>query len=107
MKFPLLYLLMKNILCFGDSNTWGYSPLDKSRHPIDRRWTGMLQQALGPEHRILEQGLNGRTTFKNEEGEDAKPMRSGSQALPMILESQRPLDLVIVMLGTNDVKNRF
>ena len=99
--------MVKNILCFGDSNTWGYSPVDKARHPIDVRWTGVLQASLGAGYRIIEEGLNGRTTFKNEEGEDAKPMRSGSQALPMILESQRPLDLVVLMLGTNDLKKRF
>ena len=69
--------MVKNILCFGDSNTWGYNPVDKSRHPIDVRWTGVLQATLGSEYRIIEEGLNGRTTFKNEEGEDAKPMRSG------------------------------
>ena len=95
---------MKNILCFGDSNTWGYSPLDGSRYSHDVRWTGVLQRSLGSDYRIIEEGLNGRTTFINEE---ERPLRSGSDVLPIILESHRPLDLAIIMLGTNDLKLEF
>ena len=98
---------MKHILCFGDSNTWGYSPQDGSRFPIDVRWTGILQKALGGDYCIIEEGLNGRTTFINEEGEDARPFRSGSDFFPTLLESHRPLDFVIIMLGTNDLKVEF
>lgn len=98
---------MKNILCFGDSNTWGYSPQDGSRFPPNVRWTGTLQKTLGAEYNIIEEGLNGRTTFINEEGEDARPFRSGSDVFSMILESHRPLDLVTIMLGTNDLKLEF
>ena len=95
---------MKNILCFGDSNTWGYSPGDGTRYPLDIRWTGVLQQSLGNDYRIIEEGLNGRTTFINE---DERPFRSGSDVLPIILESHRPLDFVTIMLGTNDLKLEF
>jgi len=98
---------MKNIICFGDSNTWGYSPVDGSRFPPDTRWTGILQKSLGSDYRIIEEGLNGRTTFINEEGEEARPLRSGSDVLPIILESYRPLDFIIIMLGTNDLKVEF
>ena len=98
---------MKNILCFGDSNTWGYSPQDGNRFPLDIRWTGVLQKSLGTDYRIIEEGLNGRTTFINEEGEGARPFRSGSDVLQIILESHRPLDFVIIMLGTNDLKVEF
>lgn len=98
---------MKNILCFGDSNTWGYSPQDGSRFPPNVRWTGTLQKTLGADYNIIEEGLNGRTTFINEEGEDARPFRSGSDVFSMILESHRPLDLVTIMLGTNDLKLEF
>ena len=98
---------MKNILCFGDSNTWGYSPVDGTRYPLDIRWTGVLQKSLGPNYHIIEEGLNGRTTFINEEGEEARPFRSGSDVLPIILESHRPLYFVIIMLGTNDLKVEF
>ena len=98
---------MKHILCFGDSNTWGYSPQDGSRFPPNVRWTGTLQKTLGANYNIIEEGLNGRTTFINEEGEDARPFRSGSDVFSMILESHRPLDLVTIMLGTNDLKLEF
>jgi len=98
---------MKNILCFGDSNTWGYSPQDGSRHSPNVRWTGVLQKTLGHDYRIIEEGLNGRTTFVNEEGDEARPLRSGSDVLQIILESHRPLDFVIIMLGTNDLKVEF
>ena len=96
---------MINIFCFGDSNTWGYSPVDGTRFPPDVRWTGVLQKSLGRnDYNIIEEGLNGRTTFINE---DERPLRSGSELLPIILESHRPLDLVVIMLGTNDLKVDF
>ena len=95
---------MKNILCFGDSNTWGYSPLDSSRYSHDVRWTGVLQRLLGSDYLVIEEGLNGRTTFINE---DERPLRSGSDDLPILLESHTPLDLAIIMLGTNDLKLEF
>ncbi len=98
---------MKTILCFGDSNTWGYSPQTGTRFPPDIRWTGVLQKSLGDNYRVIEEGLNGRTTFINEEGEEARPLRSGSDVLQIILESHRPLDFVTIMLGTNDLKLEF
>ncbi len=95
---------MKNILCFGDSNTWGYEPLVARRYPADVRWTGVLQKLLGSDYRIIEEGLNGRTNVTNEE---ERPIRSGLDVLPVLLESHRPLDLVVIMLGTNDLKHDF
>jgi len=95
---------MINLLCFGDSNTWGYSPIDGTRFSPNIRWTGVLQKALGNDYHVIEEGLNGRTTFINE---DERPLRSGSEILPIILESHRPLDLVVIMLGTNDLKVEF
>ncbi len=95
---------MKTVLCFGDSNTWGYSPLDGSRHPHDVRWTGVLQRLLGSDYLVIEEGLNGRTNMTNEE---ERPIRSGLDVLPILLESHRPLDLVVIMLGTNDLKHDF
>jgi lysophospholipase L1-like esterase len=95
---------MKNILCFGDSNTWGYSPLDGARYSHDVRWTGVLQKSLGSDYRVIEEGLNGRTNMTNEE---ERPIRSGLDVLPVLLESHRPLDLIVIMLGTNDLKHDF
>ena len=95
---------MKNILCFGDSNTWGYEPLVARRYPADVRWTGVLQNSLGDGFRVIEEGLNGRTNITNEEG---RPLRSGLDVLPVLFESHRPLDLVVIMLGTNDLKHDF
>ena len=95
---------MREILCFGDSNTWGYDPVTKGRFPGDVRWTGVLQTALGPGFRVIEEGLNGRTTVWEDPVEGDK---MGKRHLPPCLESQAPLDLVIIMLGTNDTKKRY
>ena len=96
---------MKEILCYGDSNTWGYNPSTKERYERDERWTGILQTTLGDEYHIIEEGLNGRTTVWNDpiEGE----YKNGKAYLIPCLESHKPLDLVIIMLGTNDLKKRF
>lgn len=95
---------MVEVLCFGDSNTWGYAPDSAQRYPRDTRWTGVLQAALGSGYRVIEEGLNGRTTVWDDpiEGD-----RNGRRQLPAILESHAPLDLVVLMLGTNDLKKRF
>jgi lysophospholipase L1-like esterase len=95
---------MREIMCFGDSNTWGYDPATRERFPGDVRWTGVLQAALGPGFRVIEEGLNGRTTVWEDPVEGDK---MGRRHLMPCLESQAPLDLVILMLGTNDCKQRY
>jgi lysophospholipase L1-like esterase len=95
---------MKTVMCYGDSNTWGYDPATAQRFPQDVRWTGVLQELLGPEYRVIEEGLNGRTTVWDDPIEGYK---NGREYLIPCLESQKPLDLVIIMLGTNDTKVRF
>ena len=92
---------MRNILCYGDSNTWGYIPGTGERYPINVRWTGVLQQELGAEYRIIEEGLNARTTAYEDPW---APWRDGKEYLPGCLISQKPLDLLIISLGTNDLK---
>lgn len=102
---------MKNILCFGDSNTWGYvvgsfdpDTFMAKRMLFDERWPGILQNGLGESYGIIEAGLNGRTT-NIDAPEWAE--RNGLKAIPMLLEANAPLDLIIIMLGTNDLKNCF
>ncbi len=95
---------MREVLCFGDSNTWGYDPVTRERFPGNVRWTGVLQAALGPGFRVIEEGLNGRTTVWEDPIEGDK---MGKRHLPVCLASHAPLDLVIMMLGTNDTKKRY
>ena len=94
---------MPNILCFGDSNTFGTNPCG-GRWSRDVRWPGALQQRLGPAYYIIEEGLGGRTTVIED---TLEPDKNGRRHLPVALRSHRPLDLVILMLGTNDMKHRF
>ncbi|MBN2045988.1 MAG: SGNH/GDSL hydrolase family protein [Anaerolineales bacterium] len=95
---------MKTILCFGDSNTWGYNPVDGSRHSASQRWPGVLRTNLGTGHWIIEEGLNGRTTVYDDPPTEG---RNGKTYLLPCLLTHMPLDLVIVMLGTNDLKMKF
>ncbi len=95
---------MKTILCYGDSNTWGYDPATQDRFARDVRWPGVLRQELSEEYLVIEEGLNGRTTVWDDPIEGYK---NGKEYLIPCLETHRPLDLVIIMLGTNDLKKRF
>lgn len=99
----------RTIVCFGDSNTWGFDPasiLDPfpRRHPLDVRWTGLLAASLGSSHRVIEEGQNGRTTVHEDPFNLA---RKGLAYLPACLESHKPVDIVVMMLGTNDLKSVF
>lgn len=92
---------MKRILCYGDSNTWGYVAGSGARYPYNVRWTGVAQRELGNEYIILEEGLNGRTSvFDN----PFSPWRSGIDYLMPCLITHKPIDMVVVMLGTNDLR---
>ena len=95
---------MKRILCYGDSNTWGYNPVTQERFDKHERWTGQLSRTLGSNYDVIEEGLNGRTTVWDDPIEGYK---NGRDYLIPCLESHRPLDLVIILLGTNDLKKRF
>lgn len=96
---------MKTVLCFGDSNTYGYIPgSDGERYARNVRWTGRLQKMLGEDYYVVEEGLNGRTTAF---GDDIEPYRKGLDYILPCVMSHAPVDLVIIMLGTNDTKERF
>jgi lysophospholipase L1-like esterase len=88
------------ILCYGDSNTWGFSPTDGSRFPEDIRWPGVLRRCLGEGFTVIEDGLNGRTLCAF--GMEGDPL-NGSEHLIALLRAHRPLDLLIVYLGINDL----
>jgi len=100
---------MKTVLCFGDSNTWGAVPMarmdEAPRHPRAERWPGVLQAELGAGWQVVAEGLPGRTTVLEDpiEGEHL----SGRLYLRPCLDSHKPLDLIVLMLGTNDFKRRF
>ena len=96
---------MKQILAFGDSNTWGLIPgsAPYERYPWGVRWTSILQEKR-KDVRVIEEGLCGRTTVFEDE---LRPGRKGINSLPVILESHSPIDQVIIMLGTNDCKSFY
>ena len=96
---------MKKIICFGDSNTYGYDPSTGGRFDENTRWPKRLQKLLGDDYEIFEEGQNGRTIA------NADPWEGGTKCgmdyvLPM-LETKHPVDLLIIMLGTNDLKVKF
>lgn len=106
---------MKQILCFGDSNTWGYDGESRKRFPWGKRWTSLLQEKFDSEKpsaltkkavtaRIIEEGLCGRTTIFED---PLREGRRGTALLPTLLETHEGIDAVILMLGTNDCKTVF
>ena len=94
-------MIKQHILCYGDSVSWGIIPGTRGRHAYESRWPGMLQGLLGPNVRVIEECLNGRTTAWND---PFRPNRSGQDLLLPLIQSHSPLDLVIVFLGTNDLQ---
>lgn len=93
--------MTKTILAFGDSLTFGARADGPTRHDKADRWPVALQQALGPDYDVIAEGLNGRTTVFGDP--QAVHLRAGCDVLPTLLHSHQPLDLVVIMLGTNDV----
>jgi lysophospholipase L1-like esterase len=95
---------MPRLLCFGDSNTWGYTPQNGERFPYNVRWPGVLAKLLGVSWTVVEEGLNGRTTAFDYKD---RPGKNGLAYLGPCLDSHFPLDAIIVGLGTNDTKTEF
>ncbi len=94
---------MKTIMFFGDSLTWGYDAVSTRRYSLKERYTGILSEKL-KDCRIIEEGLKGRT---NALEDPIEPGRNGHRALPMLLCSHDPIDILVIMLGTNDSKRKF
>ncbi len=96
--------MKKHVVCFGDSNTHGYCAATNGRFDEGQRWTCLLSQKLGDGYLVIEEGLSGRTTCFDD------PIHEGLRGLDSIyacLMSHEPVDLLIIMLGTNDTKERF
>jgi lysophospholipase L1-like esterase len=93
-----------SVVCFGDSLTWGFDPRDKSRYGHDIRWTRLLQKELGEGFYVVEDGVNGRTTVFED------PVRGDKNGLAHLATARKthmPIDILIIMLGTNDLQDRF
>lgn len=96
--------MKKRIVCFGDSNTWGYDAGSEGRFEDGQRWPDRLQEMLGEDYQVISEGLGGRTAVMED------PLFEGTRGLDYIhpcFLSHSPLELVIIMLGTNDTKERF
>ena len=96
--------MKRRIVCFGDSNTWGFNARTGERFPEGIRWTSLLAELLGNEFHVIEEGLSGRTSVIDD------PLFEGMNGYNYIhpcLMSHSPLELVVIMLGTNDTKERF
>ena len=92
---------MKTVLVYGDSLSWGRVPGRRDRHPFEARWTNILAARLGDDVRVVEECLPGRTTVFDD---PFQPGRNGRDSLAVALESHAPIDLFVLMLGTNDMK---
>ena len=100
--------MTKRVMCFGDSLTWGWVAVSEgsptTRFPYHERWTGVMAAKLGSAYEIIEEGLSARTTSIDD---PVDPRLNGSAYLPAAVASHLPLDLVIIMLGTNDTKSYY
>ncbi len=95
----------RRIVCFGDSNTWGYNPESGLRYSDDIRWTKLLEKKLGGDYRIIEEGQNGRTIANPDPWEWGT--KCGMDQILPILESHMPMEALVIMLGSNDLKSKF
>ena len=96
---------MKKIICFGDSNTYGYNPENGGRFDENTRWPKLLEKALGDGYEIFEEGQNGRTIANDDPWEGGT--KCGMDYVLPMLETKKPVDLLIIMLGSNDLKIKF
>lgn len=102
----------KRILIYGDSITWGYIPNSKpiERYSVTERFPGILQDLLGKDFEVIEEGMHGRTTDLDDPKKDIEPHRKGRNGIKTLfplLQTHQPLDVIIVQLGKNDLKGRY
>ena len=101
--------MKKTVLVFGDSNSWGWNPNNDLVKPIERwgddvRWPGVLQKGLGDGYKVIVDGLNGRTTVWDDPIEE---YRCGKDQIIPSMDAAAPIDLIIIFVGTNDLKVRY
>jgi lysophospholipase L1-like esterase len=95
---------MKTVFFYGDSYTWGYDPGKGTRFPYEQRWTSIVREKLGRDYTVIVEALNGRTTAFDD---PFCSYRNGQFAFPMLLDSHHPIDLLVIMLGSNDCKEHL
>ena len=95
---------MKTILCFGDSNTFGFNPRTEKRYSRSIRWPYVLQKILGDSYEVISEGFVGRTLASED---STRPYYNGSKHIQALLKSHDPIGLVIITLGTNEIKDRY
>jgi lysophospholipase L1-like esterase len=93
-----------SVVCFGDSLTWGFKPGARTRYGHDVRWTRLLQKELGDGFYVIEEGVNGRTTVFED---PVRGDKNGLQHLATVRKTHMPIDILVIMLGTNDLQDRF
>ena len=92
------------VLCYGDSNTYGYDPETESRYPYEQRWTTILGKMLGDRYEVIAEGLNGRTTAYDRPG---AVWKNGAGSFVACLGTHKPVDILVLMLGTNDCNSEL
>ncbi len=95
---------MKKILCYGDSNTFGYNSANGSRFSENERWTALLQNNLGSEYKVINEGACGRTAFVDDENEICP---SALRHFPKIIAETKDIDILILAIGTNDLQFKY
>ena len=95
---------MKKILCYGDSNTFGYNPVDGSRFDEKTRWTALLQENLGSDYEIIEEGMCDRTGIADN---DKGFLFSAQRHFPKMITKVKDIDLLILAIGTNDLQFKY
>ena len=95
---------MKNILCYGDSNTFGFNPVDGSRFDEKTRWTKVLQTNLKEHYKVIEEGANNRTGFVNNH---AGFLYSAHRHFPKTITTLKDIDILILSIGTNDLQFQY
>lgn len=97
-------ICMKKIICYGDSNTFGYNPIDGTRYDENTRWTSLLQKKLGEQYKVINEGMCDRTGFVNNPN---GLLFSGPKHFPNFIKTSENIDFLILWIGTNDLMFKY